>query len=311
MKNPSEIEREIEDTRERMSQDIDAIGEKFSPSHIKERAREKLHDAREAAMEKVQEVAGDVGRKTKEAGNSLMDAVKRNPVPAAMIGAGVAWLIAEGRKDTSRSRRYNRGGYRNVDYPYGRSSGVGDGQGDGETSMGDRASEAMHTVKDKAQNLTSQAGEKFDQMREQAGEKFDQLKEQAGDKAREYQEEMRGFYEENPLIAAAAIAVLGAAIGALIPRTAPEEKYLGPVGDKLIEKVKDTASDATERAKGAAQEAVDSFTEAFSASGQEQQQQQRGSSSGQQRQQSGGGRPESSEKTQQSQTNRGTMGGGR
>src|SRR5581483_10814293 len=187
-----------------MSQDIDAIGEKFSPTHIKERAREKLHDAREAAMEKVQEVAGDMGRKTREAGSTLMDAVKRNPVPAAMIGAGVAWLVAEGRKDSSRGRRYNRNRFQNPDYPYGR-SGVGDWQGDGETSMGNRASQAMDTVKEKAQNLTNQAGEKFDQMREQAGEKFDQIREQAGEKAREYQEEMRGFYEENPLIAAAAI----------------------------------------------------------------------------------------------------------
>ena len=145
-------------------------------------------------MEKVQEVAGDMSRKTKEAGGTLMDAVKRNPVPAAMIGAGVAWLIAEGRKDSSRGRRYSRGRFQNTDYPYGR-AGVGDWQGDSETgSIGDRASQAMDTVKEKAQDLTSQAGEKFDQ-----------IKEQAGDKAREYQEEMRGFYEENPLIAAAAI----------------------------------------------------------------------------------------------------------
>src|SRR5687768_9150485 len=79
-RSPSEIERDIEQTRKRMTEDIDAIGEKFSPEHLKQRAKEAVRSAQEAVVEKVEEVTGDVGRKTKEMSSGLVEVVRENPI---------------------------------------------------------------------------------------------------------------------------------------------------------------------------------------------------------------------------------------
>ena len=52
-RSPQEIEREIEATRERMSRDIDELGERLSPSNLKRQAKD-------AITGKAQDIANDV-----------------------------------------------------------------------------------------------------------------------------------------------------------------------------------------------------------------------------------------------------------
>ena len=75
----AEIEASLANTRERLAQDIGAIQAKFSPDNLKRKARDKVR----------QTVLDNVG--------TLLRLVKKNPVPAVMIGAGVGWFLVRKR----------------------------------------------------------------------------------------------------------------------------------------------------------------------------------------------------------------------
>lgn len=86
--SPEQIERDIEHTRARMDDTIDAIQEKFSPG----------------------QVADQVWRYVREGGANdfvanLGRTVRDNPIPTALIGVGLAWMMISGTSRKSRSDR--------------------------------------------------------------------------------------------------------------------------------------------------------------------------------------------------------------
>jgi ElaB/YqjD/DUF883 family membrane-anchored ribosome-binding protein len=100
----SEIRQEIEQTRDEMSETIEAIQEKLRPRNIvahateslktatTERVRETTERVREMA-DTAGETAHDVMMQTREVAEGMMGSVRQNPIPAAMIGLGAAWLL--------------------------------------------------------------------------------------------------------------------------------------------------------------------------------------------------------------------------
>ena len=86
-----EIRAEIEQTRENMSETVNAIQDRLRPSTLASNAAERVKDA---AMDKFRDVADS---------ESVMY-VRANPIPAAMVGigvAGLAWLAMGGRESRS------------------------------------------------------------------------------------------------------------------------------------------------------------------------------------------------------------------
>jgi hypothetical protein len=117
----SEIRHEIEQTREEMSETIEAIQEKLRPRNIVANATESLKaattDKVRETTERVREMADTAGdtaheivKQTKETAEGVMGSVRQNPVPAALIGLGAAWLLMNrsGFRETTFSDR----GYR-------------------------------------------------------------------------------------------------------------------------------------------------------------------------------------------------------
>ena len=88
MTRTTELESDIERTRDRMGDGIEAIGEKLRPERIKQQAKEA------------------VSRKTREAGASLWRTAKENPVPTAIVALGLT-LLFRARK------QHNGNGYEN------------------------------------------------------------------------------------------------------------------------------------------------------------------------------------------------------
>jgi len=82
-KAPAEIEREVEQTRSQVSSTLDELRTKLKPSHM------------------VDEVVGEAVDWVKGSGGAafarnLGAAVRDNPLPVALIGAGLAWLLLSG-----------------------------------------------------------------------------------------------------------------------------------------------------------------------------------------------------------------------
>ena len=76
-KPPAEIEREIEATRERMSQNIDELGERLSPANLKRQAKD-------AITGKAQNIAHNVGEQARERGFRVVDFIQENPSLVAL-----------------------------------------------------------------------------------------------------------------------------------------------------------------------------------------------------------------------------------
>lgn len=181
-RSPEEIESDIERTRADFSSTIEAIQQKLTPSELKNQAVDYALSTTPGAV--------SVG---------LVNMVRENPIPVAMIGIGFAWLLAASRQPTTYvagTRR--RAGRRGTAYPdmetaaYDstfdtttgsvRSRGVvrssystGRGTGDGMLSR------AISKVSETAQGLRSKASETAHDLKSKASETAQGLKSKAGD----------------------------------------------------------------------------------------------------------------------------------
>jgi len=181
-RTPEEIESDIERTRADFSSTIEAIQQKLTPSELKNQAVDYALSTTPGAV--------SVG---------LVNMVRENPIPVAMIGIGFAWLMAASRQPTTYvagTRR--RAGRRGTSYPametatydstfdtttgsvrttgVGRSSySTGRGTSDGVLSR------AMSKVSETAQSLKSKATETAQGLKSKATETAQGLKSKAGD----------------------------------------------------------------------------------------------------------------------------------
>lgn len=300
-RNPAEIELEIQRTRARMTENVDALTWKLSPDRLKARARYKLHETQEAVVEKVRDTAHEVGDQARQAGSGLFGLMRENPIPTAMIGAGVAWLIAGSRRhardefdsEDSYGGYYAPDAYVPVDTAA--TTGVGTGavgtaaggiqsshadleseQGRG---MGERAAEMRERVSEKTAHARERVAEKTAHARERvrdkahmASERASDLRHDAADRARHLRHgaadrarRTRGWAEqqmdENPLVMGAAVLALGAVVGSLVPTTRREDELIGPRRDRLMDRARSTMHEAREVIGTTARETIDSVKE--------------------------------------------------
>ena len=112
-RTPEEIEREIEKRRAALSSNIDALQDRFSIDTVVRQIGDQFR-----------EHGGDMGR-------SISEQVKANPIPLALTGIGLAWLMmGDGRTGMAGGRE---GGGRDLDRsrsfrhrpPVSRTGGVG------------------------------------------------------------------------------------------------------------------------------------------------------------------------------------------
>jgi len=174
-----EIQDTIEQTREQMSETIGELQERLSPAHIKAQIRE-------ATIGKVENMAQRASDTMYEARQSVVSTVTSNPVPAALVGIGLAWLWMNRRnggssyEDTARRWRYRGGGYdrgydRYPDESYRRFD-------EGGMSSYDRDEQSGSSLASKAKDAVSGASDKISGAVAQASDKVSGLAGQASDK---------------------------------------------------------------------------------------------------------------------------------
>jgi hypothetical protein len=155
----SEIRAEIEQTRVEMSATIDAIQEKLSPQHLMDQAKETV---REATVGRVEKMVSEVNDTARGFGGNFMESIKQNPVPAAIAGLSLGWLVMKSlNRNNAPTRRYSYGGYQNRDQDrYPESYGYG---GYGYRGLGEqdyRYQDRDRGIGDKAGEMAGQVGSK-------------------------------------------------------------------------------------------------------------------------------------------------------
>src|SRR5688500_9320261 len=87
---------EIAETRSGMTSTIDEIGHRLQPQTIASEAKEKI---REATVGRVERIVDDAGTTAQRTGNTVIETVRQNPVPAALAALGVGWLALKMRSE--------------------------------------------------------------------------------------------------------------------------------------------------------------------------------------------------------------------
>jgi hypothetical protein len=286
-----ELVTEIEQTRGEMTVTVEAIGQRLDPGNIAAEAKQTVRDATVGRVEQMANQAGEVmeeaGRTAQETGTGIVETIRQNPVPAALVGLGLGWLWKNrstgngGRRYDYRTMRYGDRRWEPTDMrrtgryeqqgwyaPQAHYEGRREGGGGLMAGAGGGASQAADRFRQAGSDMTQQAGDAAAQVQETAGQVVDQVQETAGQMAYQAQEfagqagyQAQSFARdvqrtaervlyESPLAVGAMAVAVGAAIGAALPATRREQEMLGPVTRDLMSQ----AGEAVQQAESTAEE---------------------------------------------------------
>jgi hypothetical protein len=189
--------REIEETRGRISAAAERVQNRLKPRSLLNPVRQRLRQTLGAGGEKI------------------LDSFRDNPIPLAITGIGLGWLIL----------RDIRGG----------AAPASGGMGTGVEKVKETAGEAIEKTKDAAHKV-----------REAASSVPRKVKEGV----RKTSDWFSATLEENPLLLALGILAAGIAAGLSFPASRKEEETVGKIGEKVAEAALEKGSEAIEQVGG-------------------------------------------------------------
>ena len=227
---------ELARTRSQMSETVYTLQGRMNPQYVREQASSQAKDT------------------AREAGSSVVDTIKNNPVPAALTGAGLVglgWLVASGSGGSSGSSRASKSsGQQSLDrgpYYYGSSERSYPTYYEGSEYEGSSSSEGSGSQM--AQEAAGQARERASQVGGQLQDRAGAAGEQAQQQAQRAKGGFQQMLQESPLALGALAIGVGAAVGFAVPGTSKENEALGETRDNLVERGKQSARETRERAQ--------------------------------------------------------------
>jgi ElaB/YqjD/DUF883 family membrane-anchored ribosome-binding protein len=221
--------------------------------------------------------------------------VLSNPLPLALIGLGVGWLVwsntshpgvdARLRDASRRARQYGDRALHRAeelrDQVSNRASEWVDEAGNRASEWRDRASNAAQSVRDRAQSQSGgssrqgltdySAGDVYGGSAGQTDyrERARQYGDQASRRARQGYSSVVGLVDEHPLLAGIMGVAVGAVLGASIPSSRYENEWLGDYSDEVYNRAREYGSEAIDRATTVVRTAAEAGVEAARDAGQQ------------------------------------------
>jgi ElaB/YqjD/DUF883 family membrane-anchored ribosome-binding protein len=214
-RDSSRIQHDLDEILSEMGETIEAIQTKFSPGEMLDHL---LHGLR------------GFGKGSSDFATNLGRTIRDNPVPTALIGAGVGALMLQGRSSsssTSSSTSLSSSG----------TSGMLEG-------TKERAAGLLESVKDRASSL----GDSASHMRDRASDAGHRLADSTRMGVDRTREVVTRTWDEQPLVIGAICVAIGAALGSLLPVSRREEQALGPLADQAKDRLAGAAQDTMEHA---------------------------------------------------------------
>ncbi|MDR9762786.1 DUF3618 domain-containing protein [Rhizobium redzepovicii] len=289
-KTSADLQREIDQDRQRIGDRIDAIQERMSPGQL---------------VDEVLAYAKDSGGG--EYVSNLGQALKANPLPVALMGVSLAWLMAKGTPASPPA-----GHLAEPEYPLYPANGPVRRIGPPESQNGTRYSHFADSSGNRLKALTDESGHRaghfideagktyrgfadaagrhVDQITDETGTMFDaatgwaaetweqaksaasgmsarasaaasSLSTQSSSAATSLQEQtskLNGMiltqFRDQPLVGGALAFAVGAAIGAALPHTETEDELLGEISDATTDKLGAQVLDVVDQGKEVATE---------------------------------------------------------
>jgi len=285
------IRSDIDSTRNRMDDTIDALGSRLQPRHLLDEALGFFRRHQSEAQEKFTHVRESISHSSEAAMNTVVDTVKKNPIPLLLIGAGVAWMIYSNRK--SRSMDYSDYDYdqgvrddirydpdahidRPLDYPSSRGSGVSESGwsesassklGEMKESASQKFSQAKETARHKIDELRHTAEDTMESVRNRAGEISSRVKERTEEVYSRTRDRVTSTADEHPLEMGLVCLATGLVAGLLVPTADVVNRRLGPAADRLRDRSREAGQEMMEKGKRVAGAAVSAAKEEAEAQG--------------------------------------------
>lgn len=253
--SPRELERDAERVRAQIADTAEQLKDKMSPGQLIDEVMDYFKD-------------GD----TSQMLGNLKHQVRDNPLALALVGSGLAWLMAGSPGGTSALPRRNpMAGNGSNQRPMAGSNTYGDpvhgaANRGSEASYGDRIGEAAGAFADQFNDMTERVGDMADGasdnvkrsmhvLKDSASESFNRASEASSAAADRVRTSLLDALDREPLVLGAIGVAVGAAIGAMLPPTRVERDYLGKASEAVRESASDLVSEGIEKARGAASDA--------------------------------------------------------
>jgi ElaB/YqjD/DUF883 family membrane-anchored ribosome-binding protein len=263
-----QLTEEIDQTRDGLTETIQAIGDKLEPGNLAREATDSVVATTRGKVDQMTYGAQETFRDVTSNPGSILDTVKSNPIPAGMIGLGVAMLFMNRGKQGQADRRFSSSpagyrGYQSFDYGsslpgdhgYNRRSSWEPQEWDRRSSSGqnpmERAGQTVAGVAGSAgetvSNAADEAGRRVSELADTVGETAGEIPQQAGYYVQQGSSQIRRFIDENPLGAGVIAVAAGAAIGMLLPTTDVERQTIGPARDQVVQQAESSVHQALDK----------------------------------------------------------------
>ena len=241
-----EIQQEIERTRGEMAGTLQAIERKLDPRQLMNQA-----------VDTMRELTSGESR--------IGTMVRENPVPLAVIGMGLGWLAlsaAFGRRGAEDQGEAvvaasAAPGWAGGEPGYASAAGVGSSGygaegGQGFAPMG----EAAQGMRERAGQMARGAREGLQRATDVTRRRVTEWSRSAGGAMGDAADRTWDLYQEHPLTMAMAAMAMGAAIGAILPRTRAEGQLMRGSMRSMAQQARETGSELVERAGQVARNAL-------------------------------------------------------
>jgi ElaB/YqjD/DUF883 family membrane-anchored ribosome-binding protein len=253
-----------------MGDTIEQIGDRVNPDRVKAeiraKAREQIHEAKDNVKRKARDTMRNVEHGVTDAGRGIWATIRENPLPAGMVGFGLAWMIANRRGgDEPRERDHetystgpavtaSAGAQLTGDEADADSKGIREKAAEVVDQATDRIGDAQEAVGDWAHDQQERVGSWAHDKQERVGswahEKKDRIGELAQEtrhRARSAERRVEDSMRENPLAAGAVVLAMGVAAGLIVPESQREHELMGRSRDRVLDKAEDAARRAAEK----------------------------------------------------------------
>ena len=270
------IERDLAKTRARMDHRLDELQVRLSPAQM-------INDA----------LANFTGGDGAEFTQGVIARIKVNPLPAALAGVGLAWLMTSSSKSPPPAQPYNEPSFAarlqeaeagaarrhdedadahgsRLDDARGKVLGIPRNASDTAQSYSQRIKDAMasaaQSTRETAGDLSASASGVTAKLSDHAQRGTSTVRQGIDTMARSTREALSSI-TANPIALAGIAAVVGIVAGAVIPTSSKEEELLGDTATKVRTAGRDLAQDVVDRGGRVATDTIDAVKDSAQAHG--------------------------------------------
>lgn len=289
-KAPAEIRSDIDNTRRRMDDTMDALGNRLQPKHLLDEVVGYFRSEGADGAPRFDHLRDKVTHSANTVVHSVVEGVKKNPIPVLLIGASVAWMIYASRREqsgtmarrSSSPQRYGDDspydGSLSYDSPLGSSvADSGDETEHGRTrdSSGGKWKEDMKggsasmvgAVKDKLSEAGEAVGEKFQEVKQGAQEMASKVKAGTAHAYTATRDRVVETADRHPLEVGLVALSVGLLAGLAIPTPNIVNRQFGGTADRLRQRTREAGTEMLEKGKRVAEATVVALTDEAGAQG--------------------------------------------